>query len=250
MLLGAMIVGGWDPERGGQIYGVPIGGTLVEQAWTTDGSGSTYIWGYLDSAYRCESAPTQLPHVQCRSMLATAEVACRPGKVTRYAAAEALSSNLARWMHRLGMHCFTLRVLALSHAFMDQTSHVADCRESMSRNEAEEVVTLPWPLPPLASPSECSRCTLILRTVCDKSSNILRGKCREGMSRKDAEELVKTALALAMSRDGSSGGLARLVTVSKAGAERKLINHDDIPAFWDELEVLKTNGNASNMIVV
>ena len=74
--------------------------------------------------------------------------------------------------------------------------------------------------------------------------------CREGMSRKEAEEVVKTALALAMSRDGSSGGLARLVTLTKAGAERKLINHDDIPAFWDELEVLKTNGNASNMVVV
>ena len=74
--------------------------------------------------------------------------------------------------------------------------------------------------------------------------------CREGMSRKEAEEVVKTALALAMSRDGSSGGLARLVTLTKAGVERKLINHDDIPAFWDELEVLKTNGNASNMVVV
>ena len=58
MLLGAMIVGGWDPERGGQIYGVPIGGTLVEQAWTTDGSGSTYIWGYLDAAYRYD-------YIQC-----------------------------------------------------------------------------------------------------------------------------------------------------------------------------------------
>lgn len=53
--MGAMIVGGWDAEGGGQIYGVPISGTLVQQAWTTDGSGSTYIWGYLDSAYR--SAP-------------------------------------------------------------------------------------------------------------------------------------------------------------------------------------------------
>ena len=60
MLLGAMIVGGWDPERGGQIYGVPIGGTLVEQAWTTDGSGSTYIWGYLDAAYRYLHPPTCL----------------------------------------------------------------------------------------------------------------------------------------------------------------------------------------------
>ena len=66
MLLGAMIVGGWDPERGGQIYGVPIGGTLVEQAWTTDGSGSTYIWGYLDAAYRyvC-SIPHMLAFSRC-----------------------------------------------------------------------------------------------------------------------------------------------------------------------------------------
>lgn len=60
MLMGAMIVGGWDPVEGGQIYGVPIGGTLVQQAWTTDGSGSTYLWGYLDSTYRyilCSDAP-------------------------------------------------------------------------------------------------------------------------------------------------------------------------------------------------
>ena len=35
-----------------QVYGVPIGGTLVRQQWTTDGSGSTYLWGYLDSAYK------------------------------------------------------------------------------------------------------------------------------------------------------------------------------------------------------
>ena len=153
-------------------------------------------------------------------------------------------------MHRLELHCFTLRVLALSYAFMDQTCHVGDCRESMSRKEAGEVVSLPWPLPLLASPLEGSRCTLVLQNACAKGLNVSCGMRREGMSRKDAEELVKTALALAMSRDGSSGGLARLVTLTKAGAERKLINHDDIPAFWDELEVLKTNGNASNMLVV
>lgn len=34
------------------MWGCPIGGTLVREAWTTDGSGSTYIWGFLDSAYR------------------------------------------------------------------------------------------------------------------------------------------------------------------------------------------------------
>ena len=51
-LIGAMIVAGWDENEGGQVYGCPIGGTLVRQPWTTDGSGSTYIWGFLDSAYR------------------------------------------------------------------------------------------------------------------------------------------------------------------------------------------------------
>ena len=51
-LLGAMIVAGWDQDRGGQVYGCPIGGTLVQENWTTDGSGSTYIWGYLDATFR------------------------------------------------------------------------------------------------------------------------------------------------------------------------------------------------------
>jgi 20S proteasome alpha/beta subunit len=35
-----------------QVWACPIGGTLVREQWTTDGSGSTYIWGFLDSAYR------------------------------------------------------------------------------------------------------------------------------------------------------------------------------------------------------
>lgn len=54
-LLGAMIVAGWDKEHGGQVYGCPIGGTIVQENWTTDGSGSTYIWGYLDATFRYTS---------------------------------------------------------------------------------------------------------------------------------------------------------------------------------------------------
>lgn len=52
-LVGAMIVAGWDAVDGPQVYGCPIGGTLSKEAWTTDGSGSTYIWGYLDEEFRC-----------------------------------------------------------------------------------------------------------------------------------------------------------------------------------------------------
>ena len=43
------------------------------------------------------------------------------------------------------------------------------------------------------------------------------------MSKKEAQEFVKNAVSLAMWRDGSSGGLIRLVTISKDGVEVSLI---------------------------
>ncbi len=49
------------------------------------------------------------------------------------------------------------------------------------------------------------------------------GGRREGMARAEAEGLVKEALALAMSRDGSSGGVARLVTIHSSGADKTLV---------------------------
>lgn len=35
-----------------QVFGIPIGGTIVQESWAIDGSGSTYIWGYMDSAWK------------------------------------------------------------------------------------------------------------------------------------------------------------------------------------------------------
>ena len=51
-LVGAIIVAGWDKHGGGQAFGCPISGTLVKEKWAIDGSGSTYIWAYCDSAFR------------------------------------------------------------------------------------------------------------------------------------------------------------------------------------------------------
>jgi 20S proteasome subunit beta 1 len=51
-LEGAMIVAGWDEQEGGQVYGCPIGGTISREPWTTDGSGSTFLWGLLDSEFK------------------------------------------------------------------------------------------------------------------------------------------------------------------------------------------------------
>uniref|UniRef100_A0A7N0TWK6 Uncharacterized protein n=1 Tax=Kalanchoe fedtschenkoi TaxID=63787 RepID=A0A7N0TWK6_KALFE len=37
MLQTGMIVGGWDKYEGGKIYGVPLGGTLIEQPFAIGG---------------------------------------------------------------------------------------------------------------------------------------------------------------------------------------------------------------------
>jgi 20S proteasome subunit beta 1 len=47
-----IIVGGWDKEKGGQVYSVPIGGALVRQAASIGGSGSTYLYGFMDAHYK------------------------------------------------------------------------------------------------------------------------------------------------------------------------------------------------------
>ncbi|OIT04457.1 PREDICTED: proteasome subunit beta type-6-like [Nicotiana attenuata] len=52
MLQTGMIVGGWDKYEGGKIYGVPLGGTLLEQPFAIGGSGSSYLYGFFDQAWR------------------------------------------------------------------------------------------------------------------------------------------------------------------------------------------------------
>lgn len=52
-LLAGIIVAGWDPVRGGQVFSIPIGGAMVEQDFAIGGSGSTYIYGLVDAEYKC-----------------------------------------------------------------------------------------------------------------------------------------------------------------------------------------------------
>ncbi|XP_071760143.1 proteasome subunit beta type-6 [Centroberyx gerrardi] len=51
-LTAGIIVAGWDRRGGGQVYSVPIGGMLVRQPVSVGGSGSTYIYGFMDSNYK------------------------------------------------------------------------------------------------------------------------------------------------------------------------------------------------------
>ena len=50
--MAGIIVAGWDPVEGGQVYSVPLGGSLVRQSYAIGGSGSTYIYAYCDATYK------------------------------------------------------------------------------------------------------------------------------------------------------------------------------------------------------
>lgn len=49
-----------------------------------------------------------------------------------------------------------------------------------------------------------------------------------------------TALALAMARDGSSGGVIRMCVITEEGVERLFVPGDQLPKFWEGKEVLST----------
>ncbi|CAB3221015.1 unnamed protein product [Arctia plantaginis] len=51
-LVAGILVAGWDKKLGGQIYSVPIGGMVQRQAVSIGGSGSTYVYGYVDANFK------------------------------------------------------------------------------------------------------------------------------------------------------------------------------------------------------
>jgi len=47
-----IIIAGYDKRHGGQVYSIPLGGSLHKQAYAIGGSGSTYIYGYCDAHWK------------------------------------------------------------------------------------------------------------------------------------------------------------------------------------------------------
>merc|ERR1711959_394075 len=68
-------------------------------------------------------------------------------------------------------------------------------------------------------------------------SGYIYGYCdanyRQNMTRAECEEFVKNAVSLAMSLDGSSGGVIRLVTIHENGMDRQYVPGDALPEFWN-----------------
>ncbi|XP_044263678.1 proteasome subunit beta type-6 [Tribolium madens] len=51
-LMAGILVAGWDKRKGGQVYSIPIGGMCVRQQVSIGGSGSSYVYGYVDANYK------------------------------------------------------------------------------------------------------------------------------------------------------------------------------------------------------
>ncbi len=47
-----IIIAGYDPRHGGEVYSIPLGGSLHKQAYAIAGSGSSYIYGFCDANWK------------------------------------------------------------------------------------------------------------------------------------------------------------------------------------------------------
>ncbi|KAH8913675.1 proteasome-domain-containing protein, partial [Atractiella rhizophila] len=69
-------------------------------------------------------------------------------------------------------------------------------------------------------------------------SSYIYGFCdstyREDFTKDQTVDFVRNALALAMARDGSSGGTIRMCVINREGVERLFVPGDKLPQFWDK----------------
>ncbi|KAI0082555.1 proteasome-domain-containing protein [Panus rudis PR-1116 ss-1] len=61
---------------------------------------------------------------------------------------------------------------------------------------------------------------------------------QDGWGKEETINFVKNTLALAMSRDGSSGGVIRMAVITEDGVERLFVPGNELPKFWEGNEVL------------
>jgi 20S proteasome subunit beta 1 len=69
-------------------------------------------------------------------------------------------------------------------------------------------------------------------------SSYIYGYCdanwHDNMTAEEAEKFVTNSVALAMARDGSSGGVIRLAIIREGEVVRKLVAGKNIPVFWHD----------------
>jgi len=74
-------------------------------------------------------------------------------------------------------------------------------------------------------------------TISGSGSSYIYGYCdatyRTGWNEQQTLEFVRNSVALAMARDGSSGGTIRMVVITEDGVTRHFIPGTELPTFWE-----------------
>ncbi|KXJ19818.1 proteasome subunit beta type-6 [Exaiptasia diaphana] len=74
-------------------------------------------------------------------------------------------------------------------------------------------------------------------TIGGSGSTYIYGHCdasyKKGMTKEECFKFVSNAVALAMSRDGSSGGIIRMAAIDASGVERRVILGNELPTFYE-----------------
>lgn len=68
---------------------------------------------------------------------------------------------------------------------------------------------------------------------------------KENWGEDETVNFVRNTLALAMSRDGSSGGCIRMCVIKKEGVRRIFVPGNELPRFWEGAEILSTQYNVA-----
>ncbi|THH13918.1 hypothetical protein EW146_g6353 [Bondarzewia mesenterica] len=68
---------------------------------------------------------------------------------------------------------------------------------------------------------------------------------QEGWGKEETVQFVQNTLALAMSRDGSSGGVIRMAVITEDGVERLFVPGNELPKFWEGHDVLGVPAQAT-----
>jgi 20S proteasome subunit beta 1 len=58
-LLAGLLISGWDPVDGCSVYSIALGGACLKVPFGLSGSGSTYIYGLIDSEFRPDMTQDQ-----------------------------------------------------------------------------------------------------------------------------------------------------------------------------------------------
>lgn len=73
-------------------------------------------------------------------------------------------------------------------------------------------------------------------TIGGSGSTFIYGYCdsqfKEDMTKEEAIEFTKNAITLALTRDGSSGGVVRIASITQDGVERYVFSGDNLPKFY------------------